>query len=245
MILKNKNIFVTGAGKGIGLDTVKMAVKEGAFVYALTRSKTNMQELKKIKNSKFYFGNVADSKIIKKIFIDSLKHKRPIAGLVNNAGQRQRMQFKSITSKEINKIFKINFFSIFNLMQLYSKYLSSKKISASIVNVGSIAGHLGFSELSGYASTKAALTGLTKSFAVEMAKNNIRANIVNPGFTKTSFFEKFKKRRKLYNWTLSRIPMKRWGNSSEIAHLICFLLSDKSSYINGESINIDGGWVNS
>ncbi len=245
MILKNKNIFVTGAGKGIGLDTVKTAIKEGAFVYALTRSKTNIKELKKIKNSQFYFGNVADNKIIKKIFKDSINNKRLITGLVNNAGERQRMKFNKITSKDINKIFKANFFSIFNLMQLYSKYLSNKKFNASIVNVGSIAGHLGFSELSGYASTKAALAGLTKSFAVEMVNNNIRANIVNPGFTKTSFYKKFKRKRKLYNWTLSRIPMKRWGYSSEIAHLICFLLSDRSSYINGESINIDGGWVNS
>ena len=70
-----------------------------------------------------------------------------------------------------------------------SKYLRQKKISGSIVNVGSIVGNNGFSELSGYASTKTALIGLTKSFAVEMAKNNIRANLVSPGFIKTSYFK--------------------------------------------------------
>ena len=113
------------------------------------------------------------------------------------------------------------------------------------MNIGSIVGNNGFSELAGYASSKTALIGLTKSFAVEMAKNNIRANLVSPGFIKTSYFKKFRKKSKLYNWTLSRIPMRRWGNSNEVANLICFLLSDKSSYINGESINIDGGWTNS
>ena len=108
-------------------------------------------------------------------------------------------------------------------MQIYSGYLKSKKIQGSIVNVGSIVGNNGFSELSGYASTKTALIGLTKSFAVEMAKDNIRANLVNPGFIKTSYFEKFKKNKKLYNWTISRIPEKRWGNPNEVSNVICFL----------------------
>ena len=84
---------------------------------------------------------------------------------------------------------------------------------------------------------------MTKSFAVEMAKYNIRANLVNPGFIKTSYFEKFKKKSKLYDWTISRIPQKRWGDPNEVSNLVCFLLSDLSSYINGTSINIDGGWT--
>jgi len=78
-----------------------------------------------------------------------------------------------------------------------------------------------------------------------MAKNKIRANIVSPGFTETSYFNKFKKKKKLYNWTISRIPMGRWGKPKEVANLISFLLSDNSEYITGENINIDGGWLSS
>ena len=130
-------------------------------------------------------------------------------------------------------------------MQIYSSYAIEKKISGSVVNIGSIVGEQGFSELTGYASTKTALIGLTKSFAVEMSKNNLRANIVNPGFVKTSYFEKFKKNKSLYKWTLSRIPQKRWGRADEVSNLICFLLSDLSTYINGTNINIDGGWTGS
>ena len=78
-----------------------------------------------------------------------------------------------------------------------------------------------------------------------MAKKKIRENIVSPGFTETSYFNKFKKRKKLYNWTISRIPMGRWGKPNEIANLISFLLSDNSEYITGENINIDGGWLSS
>ena len=84
-----------------------------------------------------------------------------------------------------------------------------------------------------------------KSFAAEMANKNIRANTVNPGFTKSSFYKKFMQKKSLYKWTLSRIPQSRWGEPNEIANLICFLISENSSYITGESINIDGGWSNS
>ena len=118
-------------------------------------------------------------------------------------------------------------------------------MKASIVNISSIVGQLGFKDLSGYASSKSALTALTKSFAVEMSNKGIRANIVSPGFIKTSYFNTFKeKRKKLYKWTLSRIPQKRWADPREVAELISFILSDKSSYLNGENITIDGGWTN-
>ena len=76
-----------------------------------------------------------------------------------------------------------------------------------------------------------------------MATHNIRANLINPGFVKKSYFNKFKMKKKLYKWTLSRIPQKRWGEPIEVSNLICFLLSDLSDYINGASINIDGGWT--
>ena len=130
-------------------------------------------------------------------------------------------------------------------MQIFTKYLLKKKLKGSIVNLGSIVGPQGFKDLTGYASTKSAIAGLTKSFAAEMANKNIRANTVNPGFTKSSFYKKFKQKKSLYKWTLSRIPQSRWGEPNEIANLICFLISENSSYITGESINIDGGWSNS
>lgn len=245
MILKKKNILITGAGKGIGLATVEKAVKEGAFVYAITRSKNDIKNLKKIGNLKVYFGNTSNLKLINKIFKDSINDKKTITGLVNNAGIRQRINFEKISRKQIKEVFENNFFSTFYIMQIFVKHLMKKKLKGSIVNLGSIVGPQGFKDLTGYAATKSAIAGLTKSFAAEMASKNIRANIINPGFTKSSFYKKFKKKKTLYKWTLSRIPQRRWGEPNEIANLICFLISDNSSYITGEDINIDGGWSNS
>ena len=243
--LSNKNILVTGIGKGIGHQILKDFIARGAFVYGLTRSSKDLKIIGKGKNFKIFIGDVRDVNKIKKIFNESKKDKRIINGLVNNAGIRQRAKIENITKKQIQEVFDINFFSVFRIMQIYFKYLKNNKTKASIVNIGSIVGKNGFDDLAGYASTKGALKSLTQSFAVEKAKYNIRANLINPGFIKTSYYEKFKKNKKLYNWTLSRIPQKRWGEAKEISALASFLISDESSYITGESINIDGGWLNS
>ncbi len=243
-MIKNKNILITGVGKGLGKEMVFNFVKNGAFVYGITRSKKDIIALSKLKNTKIFYGDVRNAKILETIFKQSIKDKRLINGLVNNAGIRQRKEFLKISKKNLKEIFEINFFSIFELIQIYIKYIKRFKISSSIVNIGSIVGETGFKELSGYASTKGALKSLTKCLALEFSNDKIRLNQVNPGFIKTSYFKKFKKKKKLYNWTLSRIPMNRWGSSEEISNLVSFLLSDKSSYLTGETINIDGGWIN-
>jgi NAD(P)-dependent dehydrogenase (short-subunit alcohol dehydrogenase family) len=245
MLFKNKAILVTGGGKGIGKSTIERLLNEGAYVYAIIKSKKDNKNYKNNRNLKIYNGKVENEKLIKKIFKDSKENKKIITGLVNNAGIRLRKDFIKTSKKDLSNIFNVNFFSIFRIMQLFSEYLNLSKNKGSIVNVASIVGQAGFKQLTAYASTKGALISLTKSFATEMAPYGIRANIVSPGFTKTSYYKKFKRNKKLYQWTLSRIPLKRWGDSGEIADLITFLLSNKSNYITGENVNIDGGWLGS
>ena len=245
MILKNKNILITGAGKGIGESCIHNLISNGAFVYALLRNRNDNKKFQGLKNLKIFNGNVKNKKLISKIFLYSKKNKKPINCLVNNAGVRFRKNFLNINKRELQNVFDINFFSPFEIMQIFSEFVIKNKLKGSIINISSIVGKLGFKELSGYATTKGALAALTKSFAAEMSKYNIRANTISPGFIKTSYYENFKKNKKnLYKWTLSRIPQKRWGNPDEVANLVAFILSDKSTYLNGEDISIDGGWTN-
>ena len=133
-----------------------------------------------LKTVKFFIGDVVNKNSINKILNQSIKDKKFISGFVNNAGIRQRKEFNNISKTELLNVLNTNFISVFVNMQLFSKYLIKTKMSGSIVNIGSIVGKNGFSELSGYASSKAALGGLNKSFAVEMAKHKIRSNIVSP-----------------------------------------------------------------
>lgn len=238
-------VLVTGAGKGIGYSCVERISKsKNTKVIALIKSKKDLKKFDKFKNVFLISGNVNSSVTIKKIFNFAKKKKFIINGLVNNAGIRQRKKFLKISKKDIDDVFQTNFFSIFNLMKIFSINLIKKNRAGNIVNIGSIVGKYAFSELSGYAASKMALIGLTKSFAAEMSNHGIRANVVSPGFTKTSYFEKFKKKKKLYNWTIEKKSLGRWGEPYEIADLIEFLLSEKSSFINGENIQIDGGWNN-
>ena len=243
-ILKDKKILISGVGKGLGLDMLYKCIDNGAYIYGFTRSKNDIKKINKkyLTKSKIFVGDITNDKFLKRLFSYFKKNKIYLDGLINNAGQRQRKSFIDFTKKDIEQIIKVNFVSTFLLTQLFVK--NSKNHGESIVNIGSIVGEKPFSDLVGYASSKSAVSGFTKSLALELAekKNNIRVNCINPGFTKTSYFKKFKKNKKLYNWTISKIAAGRWADSFEISKLAVFLLSKKSSYINGQIINIDGGW---
>jgi len=204
-----------------------------------------LRQTKNLKNISIINGNVSNTKLIQGVIQKSIKDKKKINCVVNNAGIRHRKDFINISDKELTKVFEVNFFSIFRILQLISKFWVKNNIEGNVVNITSIVGQIGFKQLSAYASSKGALVSLTKSFALEFSDFGIRANSLSPGFTKTSFYDEFKKNKTLYNWTLSRIPQKRWGSSHEISEMVSFLLSDRCKYINGENINIDGGWLNS
>jgi NAD(P)-dependent dehydrogenase (short-subunit alcohol dehydrogenase family) len=157
---------------------------------------------------------------------------------------RQRKEFNKISKNELNEVFENNFFSIFKISQYFTNQFKFKRMMGSIINISSIVGNLGFKELSGYASTKAAIDGLTKTLSAELSDKKIRVNSIAPGFIKSSYFKNFQKTKpQLYKWTLSRIPNNKWGENLDVANLVLFLLSENSEYINGQIIKIDGGWT--
>ena len=242
--LKKKVVFLTGAGKGIGKEILNLLIKEKVIVYAITRNKKDFKWIKKNKYVFLFEGDVTDQKLIDEIFDYSKKRKHLFNCLINNAGMRQRKQFLKITNNELNEVFENNFFSVYKLIQKFSKEFKFKSNMGSVINISSIVGNLGFKELSGYASTKSALDGLTKSLAVELAEKKIRVNSIAPGFIKSSYFKNFKRdKAKLYKWTLSRIPINTWGENLDVAYLTLFLISEHSKYINGQIVKIDGGWT--
>ena len=143
-MLKNKNIFITGIGKGIGKETCKACIENGAFVYAITRSKSDVKEFRKYKNLKIFIGSSTDINLVKKIFKLSIKDKKKINGIINNAGIRFRKDFIKISKKEIQNVFENNFFSIFFIIKEYLKLIGLKNNEhCSIVNIGSFVGKVG------------------------------------------------------------------------------------------------------
>ena len=108
MILKNKIILITGIGKGIGESVCKIALKEGAFVYGITRSKKDLKKFENEKKLKSYIGDINNKNLLKKILADS-KNKRLINGIVNNAGIRLRKKFLKTSKKNLENVFNNNF----------------------------------------------------------------------------------------------------------------------------------------
>lgn len=244
-----KTGIITGGGKGIGLATLRKLLENKYKVINITRSDNkNLKKLKEIYKNKLnnYFVDLADLKDTKRVSKMIFKNNK-IDFLINNAGLRSRYFVDSVSDDIYKNVFNINYHSPMIITTEYIKSIKKEKVkktSRSIVSLTSIVGPRGFDELSSYAASKGALEYGMRSLSIELAKYNIRINCVAPGFTKTSYFNNFKKNKnKLYQWTLSHIPMNRWADPKEIANIIDFLISDKSSYITGTVIYADGGWT--
>ena len=237
--------IITGVGLGIGLDITQTLLSKNINIIGISRTKNKkIQQLQKKYPNQFNFlhfnlDKIKDiKKLTKKIFLKTKK----IDFLINNAGIRSRINLSELDNKNIQKVLNINLIAPINLTKNIIAF-NRKKNPISIVMITSIVGPRGFSELSNYAASKGALEAFSKSVAIEYAKKNVRINCVAPGFIKTSYFNKFKKNNELYKWTISKIPMGRWGETKEITPLIEFLISDKSSYMTGSTIFVDGGWT--
>ena len=245
--MKQKHGIVTGGGKGIGLSVIKSLLNNNYAVTTITRSKSaELEKLKKNYESSLniiYF-DLKNIENINKIFKDIFK-KNSFSFLINNVGIRARYPFTKIEDKKLIDVINTNFLSSFIITKEYIRNIKkNNSFQHSIVSITSIVGPQGFSDLSSYAASKGALEASMKSLAVEYGSKNIRINCVAPGFVKTSYYNQFKKNKpKLYKWTLEKTPMKRWGNPEEVANVIEFLVSEKSSFITGSTIFVDGGWT--
>ncbi len=244
-LLEDKVCIVTGAGKGFGRDIARSFYAQGAKVALITRSQSDVDsliaEFNDIERVLVVCGDVSKRNVVD-LFVQKTEHQFGLIDvLVNNAGMRFRKKFLEISDNELNQVLDVNLKSVFNICQ---EVLPSmiKNNSGKIINMSSIAGTLGFADLSAYVTSKAAIIGLTKSLAIEFASNNIQINAIAPGFCKTSYFDNFKKNNELYDFTLSRTPMRRWGESKEIVDVCVFLASGMSSYVTGEVLKVDGGW---
>ena len=246
-LLSNKVCMITGAGKGFGKDLVFKYLEEGALVSLISRSQEDLDILKneltqdQINKCLIFKGDVTSQEIVQEFTKCTFEKFGSIDVLVNNAGMRFRRPFLEITASEFKQVMENNFFSMVYLCQSVLPYMKKAK-KGKIINMSSIAGNLGLADLSAYVSSKAAIIGLTKALAIEFATDNIQINAIAPGFAKTSYFEKFQNNSELYEFTLNRIPMKRWGESVEIANVSLFLSSHLSDYVTGDVINVDGGW---
>jgi len=235
--------LVTGDGKGIGKGTCVRLVKLGAFVVAVSRTESDLVELKNEldlirKNSCLTI--VADLGIA-----EEAKRAAEEAGdidlLVNNAGVTHVAPFLEFELKEWENIMNVNLRAPFIVSQVIAKGMVARGNGGAIVNVSSVISSIGLDGHVGYCSSKGGLDQLTRVLALELGPHNIRVNSVNPTVVLTPMGIKVWSDPQKSEPLLKSIPLHRFGEVDEIVDSIMFLLSDKSSFINGVMLPIDGG----
>jgi len=238
--LKNKNIIVTGASGGIGNSIVKKLYEVGANILASGTRIEKLEELKKnYNNIKFLNFDIAQSDKIEE-FID--KATDALGGnldcLINNAGITKDNLAIRMSIDEWKKVIDINLTSTFLMSKFAIKKMLKNK-SGKIVNITSVVGHTGNIGQVNYTASKAGIVAMSKSLAIEYAKKNININCISPGFIKTAMTEKIDEKFK--EVIISKIPSARLGDPEDIANAVLFLTSNHSSYINGETLHVNGG----
>ncbi|MBI63189.1 MAG: beta-ketoacyl-ACP reductase [Chloroflexi bacterium] len=260
-----KVAFITGASrlKGIGASTAFLFAKNN-YDIIITGTKRDQKSFPKYEKDINWTGVNSLAKKLEKFDIEVLPIELDISNenevesafsiiiekfnridvLVNNASTgigEDRVPVINLDNKEFMKVIKVKLFGAFYITKLVSRYMVDSKIEGSIINISSTAGKSGNANMAAYNAANFGLEGFSQALAMELASRNIRVNCVAPGPIRTSRLDKLSKKnlQKLKN----TIPLKRIGEDFEVADLIYFLASNKSKYISGQSININGGII--
>lgn len=240
-ILKDKVCVVTGAAQGIGKAIALNMIEEGAVVYGCDRATGSMESLASQCDCfhPLYF-DVTDAQSTKNAMMQVKKEQGRIDVLVNNAGVVFNNKIGMIVREQTELMFRVNVIAVIELIQLVSRIMS-RTGGGSIVNIASVTAVLGSAGQSAYSATKGAVISFTKSSAKELAPLGIRVNAVAPGIVKTERFEElYEVSGDKIDTRIGRIALGRLGEPDDIADACCFLASDKSSYISGQILGVDG-----
>lgn len=244
MNYSGKNALITGANRGIGSHIARYLAKEGLKVWINYRS--NAAEADALKDEIESQGGKAAvicfDACDEEAFIGAIKLIVDCDGtldyLVNNAGITNDKLSIRMKIDEFEQVVKTNLTSAFIGCREALKTMRKNKFG-SIVNVASIVGETGNAGQTNYAASKGGMIAMTKSFAAEAGSSGIRYNCVTPGFIQTDMTDVLKDEVKAHY--IDAIPLKRFGQPSEVASAIAFLLSDDAAYITGETLKVNGG----
>ncbi len=232
-MFKNKKLLVTGGTGSIGSSICNYFNNNGCEqIFSTT---TNLKKVKSdqdfIKFKELDLKNIENSNL-EQIFDFDVDY------LVLNAGLNRDNIFLRMSSDDWNSVINVNLNSSFHLLKHFVKKMVKKKYGR-IVFISSVVAHTGNPGQVNYASSKAAISGLVKSLALELSTRNITVNSVAPGFIQSNMTDKLNDDQK--NAILDRIPMKKLGNSSDIAKAVGFLCSENANYITGQTLHVNGG----
>ena len=242
--LNNKTALITGGSKGIGKDIVKKFINSNcnvAFTYLSSDEEAEKIEKEFGRNNlkiKKYKSDASNFEASSKLVEDVIKDFGGFDILINNAGITKDNLILRMDQDAWKKVIDINLNSCFNLTKCSVREFIKKKEGV-IINISSIVGVKGNAGQSNYAASKAGINGFTKSIALELASRNIRCNAIAPGFIETDMTNSLTEDQQ--KAIIDKIPVRRYGQVTDVANLVAFLVSEAGNYITGQTINVNGG----
>jgi len=241
-----KNILLTGASRGLGLEICKTLLERGFNVYTANRKKTEglSELLSKYPNS-LYFKEVDFSdpeEARKQIFSpDFIPNKIALSGFVNNAATAYDDIITNINLSSLERMFAVNTFAPMLLTKYAIRNIFYNKISGSIVHISSISVHTGYKGLAMYAASKGAIEAFSKNTAREWGERKVRSNCIVAGFMETDMSASLSddQKKRIYNRTSLKSPT----TLSSVANTVHFLLSEQSASITGQNYHVDAGTI--
>jgi 3-oxoacyl-[acyl-carrier protein] reductase len=242
--LSGKVALVTGGSRGIGRSIVLHLAHSGADVAFTYRSRAEeanalVAELQSMgRKAAAFQSNAADTNQSNEVVQNVIKNFGRFDILVNNAGITKDGLLMRMSEQDWDDVITTNLKSVFNFTKAACRQMMSQQ-SGKIINISSVVGVVGNAGQSNYVASKAGVIGFTKSIAKELASRNVQVNAIAPGFIETEMTEKLNEKQK--EAILGIIPQKRIAKPEEIATVVCFLASNDSNYITGQTLNVDGG----
>lgn len=243
MRLQDKVAIITGGANGIGKAACELFLKHGAKVVIADFDESNGKELemafqKQGKDVLFVQVDVANQASVKGMIDKVIANYEQIDILINNAGITRDAMLVKMTELDFDRVLDVNLKGVFNCTQAVVPHMVERGYGK-IINTSSVSGIYGNVGQTNYAATKAAVVGMTKTWAKELGRKGINVNAVAPGFTKTAMVEKMPE--KVIQHMESIVSLQRLGEVQDIANAYLFLASDESSYIAGHVLHVDGG----
>lgn len=242
MKLHNRTAVITGGANGIGLETAKLFISEGAnVVIADTNEAAGKEAAESLgENCMFIKTDVSDKSSAYFCINDTLKKFGSLEILINNAGITSDASLVKMSSEQFEKVIDINLKGVFFMTKYAATHMAEKKYGR-IINTSSIVGLYGNFGQTNYAASKSGVIGMTKTWARELGRNGITVNAVAPGFIDTGMLNTVPE--KILDNIKQRTPLGRLGSPIDIAKAYLFLASDDAAFITGITLSVDGGLV--
>jgi len=245
--LKACRVLVTGASRGLGQGIAAALTEAGADVVGVARSESGLEETMSLTAGLAGTFEARSADLTDEASLDRLVEQAwdggPVTGVVHAAGIQARRPAVDITRDDWRRVAAIHTEAPFFLSTSIARRQLAERVEGSHVFIGSLTSWIGLPNIAPYAASKSGVLGLTRTLAIEWAEQGIRVNAICPGYFHTALTAELFEDRARRDRLLTRIPMQRFGVADDLAGAVIYFLSAASSYVTGQVINVDGGWL--